>query len=64
MNLFAKRSRDTEVENKHIVAKRESEGGMNWEAGIDVYTLLYIKQITGENLLYSTRNSTECSEVT
>ena len=52
------------MENKHIVAKRESEGGVNWEAGIDVYTLLYIKEITGENLLYSTRNSTECSEVT
>ena len=31
------------MENKHIVAKREREGGMNWETGIDLYTLLYIK---------------------
>lgn len=25
------------------------ECGRNWEAGIDVYMLLYIKQITNEN---------------
>ena len=35
---------------------------MNWEIGIDVYTLLCIKQIANENLLYSTGNSTQCSE--
>ena len=41
-------------------------GGMNWEIGIDIYTLLIlcIKQITNENLLYSTGNSTQCSVVT
>ena len=34
-------------------------GGMNWEIGIDTYTLLIlcIKYITNENL-YSTGNST------
>ena len=37
------------------------KGGMNWEAGIHIYTLLCIKQITNENLLYSTGNSTQCS---
>ena len=37
---------------------------MNWEIGIDIYTLLCIKQITKENLLYSTGNSTQCSVVT
>ena len=26
---------------------------MNWETAIDIYTLLCIKQITNENLLYS-----------
>ena len=25
---------------------------MNWEIGIDVYTLIRIKQITNKNLLY------------
>ena len=27
-------------------------GGMNWEIGIDMYTLIYIKWITNKNLLY------------
>ena len=39
---------------------------MNWEIGIDIYTLLMlcIKWITNENLLCSTGNSTQCSVVT
>ena len=38
---------------------------MNWKTGIDVYTLLIlrVKQMTGENLLYSTGNSTQGSVV-
>ena len=33
----------------------ERKGGINWEIRIDIYTLLilYIKQITNENLQYS-----------
>ena len=27
-------------------------GGMNWEIGIDIYTLIYIEQISDKNLLY------------
>ena len=27
-------------------------GGMNWEIGIDIYTLIHIKWITNKNLLY------------
>ena len=36
---------------------------MNWDIGIEVYTLLIpcIKQIPNENLLYSTGISTQCS---
>ena len=63
MILFA-RNRDTEVENKYMDTRGEGEGGMNWEIGIDIYTLLCIKQITNENLLYSTGNSTQYSVVT
>ena len=39
---------------------------MNWEIGIDIYKLLIlcIKQITNENVLYSTGNSTQCSVMT
>ena len=39
-------------------------GRTNWEIGIDVYTLLYIKQITNKDLLYSTGNSTQQSVMT
>ena len=44
--------------------KGEGGGGMNWQIGIDIYTLPCIKQVTNENLLYSTGNSTWCSVVT
>ena len=38
------RNRDTDVENKPMDAKGEGGGGgMNWEIGIDIYTLLCIK---------------------
>ena len=31
-------------------------GGMNWEIGIDIYTLMCIKWITNKNLLYKNKN--------
>ena len=34
------RDRDTDVENKHTDTKGKGRGGMNWEIGIDIYTLL------------------------
>ena len=37
------RNRDTDIENKHMDTKERKRGGMNWEIGIDIYTLLYIK---------------------
>ena len=64
MNLFTKRNRDTDIESKRMVTKGGKGCGMNWEIGIDIYTLLGIKKITNENLLYSTWNSTQCSVVT
>ena len=39
-------------------------GGINWEIGIDIYALLYIKQITNKDLLYSTGKSTYYSIMT
>ena len=38
--------------------------GINWETGIDIYTLLYIKYITNKDLVYVTRNSTQYSVMT
>ena len=62
------RNRDTDVESKvrdikvgkvmNIKAGKSS--WVNWEPGINIYTLiLCIKWITNENLLYSTGNSTQ-----
>ena len=36
--------------------KAGAGGGINWEIGIDIYTLLYIKEINNKYLLYSTGN--------
>ena len=42
----------------------KGQGEINWETGIDIYTILYIKQITNKNLVYSTGNSTQYSVMT
>ena len=58
MNLFAGQKWDKDVENKRMDTKGESggvvggDGGMNWEIGIDMYTLICIKQISNKNLWY------------
>ena len=36
------RNRDADVENAHVATVGEEEGGMNWEIGIDIYTLLLL----------------------
>ena len=41
--------------------KGGSGGGVNWDTGFDIHTLLRIKYITNENLLYSTGSTTQCS---
>ena len=38
-------------------------GGIDWEFGIDMYTLLYLKYITNKDLLYSTGNSAQYSVI-
>ena len=37
------RIRDTNVENKCMDIKGGKLGGMNWETGIDTYTIICIK---------------------
>ena len=61
MNLFAKQK---QTHNQHIGILGRERGGrrINWEIETDIYTLLCIKYIMNENLLYSTGNSTQCSE--
>ena len=47
-----------------MVTKGVGSRRINWEIGIDIDTLLYIKQITNKNLLHSTGNSTQFSVMT
>ena len=42
----------------------QKKKGMNWQIETDIYTLLYVKQTTSKNLLYSTENSTQYSVMT
>ena len=57
MNLFTKRNRLKDTENKLMVTNGNSEQGeMKQDLGINKYTLLYVKQVNGKNLLYSTGN--------
>ena len=56
------RKRDKDVQNKHVNTKRE-RAGLNWEIGTDINTLLWIKQITNKNLLYSIANSNLWKEI-
>ena len=50
MNLFASRNKDTDIENKCMDSKVEGVGGMDWETGIDMYTLMYIKWMTNKKI--------------
>ena len=52
VTLFASRNRDTDLENKCMETKRGGGDGMNWEIGIDIYTILILSTncITKENL--------------
>ena len=50
------RNRDTDAENKCMDTKGGWGGGMNWEIGIDTYTLICIKWITNKNQLYKKIN--------
>ena len=63
MNLFTKQKQSHRYRKQIYTYERISaEGiGINWEIEIDIYTILYIKQITNKNLLYGTGNSTQYS---
>ena len=60
MNLFTKQKQSHRC-RKYTYGYQggKSGGGINWEIGTDIYTLLYIKQITNKDQLYSTGNSTQ-----
>ena len=53
MNL---RNRNRDIENK-LTLLGEKVGWINWEIGIDIHTLLYIKQIINKDLLLTETSS-------
>ena len=64
MNLFTKQKQSQmQKTNLWLPWGKAGAGEINWDIGIDKYTL-YIKQIINKDLLYSTRNSTQYSVMT
>ena len=52
---------ETDSENEFMVAgEKDGREGLVRVFGMVIYTLLYLKWVTNKDLLYSTRNSTEC----
>ena len=45
-------SRNRQRCREQTYGHQEKSGGMNWKIGIDVYTLLCMRWVTNENLLY------------
>ena len=43
MSLFTNQNRFTDLENEVMVNRREGKGGIDWEFGINIYTLLCLK---------------------
>ena len=58
------RNKLTDAENKLMVTKREMGGGINQEPGVNIDTLLCIKQIINKDQLYSKGNYTEYLAIT
>ena len=56
--LVCKAEIETQMQRTNVWTPRGESGvgggggGMNWEIGIDIYTLICVKQITNKNLLY------------
>ena len=63
-DLFTKKKEiDSQTQKTNLELKEDKDGGVNWEIGINIYTLLYITQITNKDLLYNTGNSVVCNEL-
>ena len=63
MNLFMKQ-KQTHRHRKQILPEGKWQGGINSEVEVNTYTLLYIKQITSKDLLYSTKKYTQYFVIT
>ena len=52
MNLFTKQKQSQRCRKQFYGYQERSGGRDKWEIGLDIYTLLYVKQITNKDLLY------------
>ena len=59
MNLFIKQSHRCGKQTYGFWNRGEEKRGegINWEIRIDIYKLLYMKQITNKDLVHSTGNT-------
>ena len=64
MKLYTKQKQSYRCRKQSYGYKGGRWGGINWEIGIDIHIILYIKYITNKDLLYSTGNSTRYSVMT
>ena len=62
--LICKVEIETDIENKCMDTKKGRLGGMDREIGIDIYTLLCIKQATNDNQRHRTGDSIQrCADL-
>ena len=59
--IFERDMRLTDLEIEFMAIRR---GGTEWESGIDMHTLLFLKEITNKNLMHSTGNLAQYSVIT
>ena len=59
--LISKREIELQMQKTNLQLSQGVGCGNHWETGVDIYTLLYIKQGTNEDPLYSTGNSIQYS---
>ena len=64
MNLYTKQKQTHRHRKQTYGYQRGEVEGINQEFGINIYTLLYIKQITNKDLPYSTGNYTQYFVIT
>ena len=61
-DLIHKTEIDTDFETKLMITQGKMlRGGIKWEIGVGIYTLLCVKLVSNEELLYSTGKSTQYS---
>ena len=64
-NSFTKQKQNQIFQNQTYgyLTGNVAKGGINWDNGIDIHTLLYTKSVSNKDLLYSTGKSIQYSVI-